>query len=204
VTVDAAGFVGLRVDPTVAREVASEYIDAPTFGRRRHVRAAYAQLITESDRLFRRITSPDRPDRVRIMFTTCQVPYADAHELIVSVRDHQVLEVTTTAAETDRRHPLMGNEAGGAYDRFRGVHDVLGHARLQLGFDRDGEFAIWRWQERFHSRPARQALATELHGQHSVRWTTGDLAEPKAILLDPRLLRRSRESGDPTRASDTG
>ena len=197
------GFVGRRVDPTVAREVASQYIDAPSLGHRRHVRAAYAQLVLESDRLFEQITSPHRPHRVRIVFTTCPTPYADAHELIASVRDHRMLEVTTTAAEPDRRHPLMGDEAGGAYDRFRGVHDVLGHARLQLGFDRDGEFAVWRSQERFHSRLARQALATELHGQHSVRWTTGDLAEPKAILLDPRLLRRSRESGDPTRGSGT-
>jgi hypothetical protein len=85
----------------------------------------------------------------------------------------------------------MGNDRGGAYDRFRSVHDVLGHARLRLGFDRDGEFAVWRSQERFHGPLARRALATELHGRHSVLWTTGELAEPKAILLDPRLLRRS-------------
>jgi hypothetical protein len=38
---------------------------------------------------------------------------------------------------------------------------------------------------------SRWALATELHGQHSVLWTTGRLAQPKAILLDPRVLRRS-------------
>ena len=85
----------------------------------------------------------------------------------------------------------MGNDLGGSYDRFRGVHDVLGHARHRLGFDRDGEFAAWRSQGRFHSPLARWPLATELHGQHSVLWTTGDLAQPKAILLAPRLLRRS-------------
>ena len=80
----------------------------------------------------------------------------------------------------------------GEYDRFRAVHDVLGHAGLGLGFDRHGEFAVWLYQERFHSPPARRALATELHGQHSVYWTTGHMAEPKAVLLDPELLRRSR------------
>jgi hypothetical protein len=68
---------------------------------------------------------------------------------------------------------------------------VLGHARLRVGFDRDGQFAALRYQDRFHSPLARWALATELHGQHGVLWTTGDLAEPKAILLAPRLLRRS-------------
>ena len=60
-----------------------------------------------------------------------------------------------------------------------------------MGFDRDGEFAAWRHQERLHTPLARQALATELHGRHSVCWTTGQFAEPKAVLLDPRLIRRA-------------
>jgi hypothetical protein len=181
----------VHVDSAAAHEVAAAYLDTPS---RRHplVMAAYAQLVTESDLLFEWITSPDRPGRVQIVFTTCPQPYASAWELIESVRDDRVLEVATVATQHDRRHPLMGSDVvGGAYDRFRGVHDVLGHARLQLGFDRDGEFAVWRSQERFHSPLARWALATELHGQHSVLWTTGELAEPKAVLLDPRALRRS-------------
>ena len=179
-----------HVDPASAREVAAAYVGTPNRPCPL-VAAAYAQLVIESDQLFRRLTAPDRPDWVHIAFTTCPAPYASAQELISSVRHDRLLEVATIAAKPDRRHPLMGCEVGGAYDRFRGVHDVLGHARLQLGFDRDGEFATWRSQERFHGPLARRALATELHGQHSVLWTTGDLAEPKAILLDPRLLRRS-------------
>jgi hypothetical protein len=90
----------------------------------------------------------------------------------------------------------MGNAVGGSYDRFRAVHDVLGHARLQLGFDRDAEFSAWRAQELFHSPLARRALATELHGQHSVRWTTGEFAAPKATLLDESLVRHSRRSAN--------
>jgi len=180
----------VRVDPAAAHAVAAAYIGTPTT-RCPLVTAAYARLVAESDRLFRQLTAPDRPDRVRIVFTTCAAPYADDRELIGSVRRDRVLEVTTVAIKRDRQHPLIGNDLGGAYDRFRGVHDVLGHARLGLGFDRDGEFACWRSQERFHGPLARWALATELHGQHSVYWTTGQLAEPKAILLDPGLLERS-------------
>jgi hypothetical protein len=180
-----------HVDPAAARDVAAAYADTPSSPRDPLVVAAYTQLVAESDRLFRRITSPDQPDPVDIVFTTCPAPYADAGELIASVRNDRRLEVAAVATQHDERHPLMGCEAGGAYDRFRGVHDVLGHARLRLGFDRDGELAVWRSQERFHSPLARRALATELHGQHSVLWTTGQLARPKAILLDPRLLRRS-------------
>ncbi|MGH2394470.1 MAG: hypothetical protein ACRDGH_13455, partial [Candidatus Limnocylindria bacterium] len=107
----------------------------------------------------------------------------------------RVVEVTTAAGDPDRRHPLMDSGMGGAYDRFRAVHDTLGHARLGLGFDRDAEFAVWLWPERFHSPLARRALATELHGQHSVRWTTGEVAEPKAGLLHPGLLSRTRALG---------
>jgi hypothetical protein len=182
--------VTARVDPAAAHEIAAAYIDTPSRPRP-GVAAAYAQLATESDRFFRRITSPDRPDRVHVAFTACPTPYATASELIESVRHDRVLEVVAAATEPDGHHPLMGCEVGGAYDRFRAVHDVVGHARLRLGFDRDGEFTAWRSQERFHSPLARRALATELHGRHSVRWTTGELAEPKAIILDPRLVRRS-------------
>jgi hypothetical protein len=182
--------VNAGVDPAAARDVAAAYVDTPSRPRP-VVERSYAQLTTESDRIFRRITSPDRPDRVRVAFTRCATPYATAWELIESVRRDRVLEVVAVATQPDNGHPLMGCEVGGAYDRFRAVHDIVGHARLRLGFDRDGEFATWRAQERFHSPLAGRALATELHGRHSVRWTTGDLAEPKAILLDPRLVRRS-------------
>jgi hypothetical protein len=179
-----------RVDPAAARDVAAAYVDTPT-RTDPLVAAAYSQLVAESDHLFRRLTSPDRLDRVRIAFTACPAPYADAWELIDSVRHDQLLEVATVATDRDRQHPLMGNEIGGPYDRFRAVHDLLGHARPRLGFDRDGEFAAWRLQDRLHSPLARRALATELHGQHSVLWTTGDVARPNAILLDPRVVRRS-------------
>jgi hypothetical protein len=196
-----SGLVDRRVDPAAAHDVAAAYLDAP--GRRNPLIAtAYARLVAESDRLFQRITSPARPDAVRVDFTTCPRPYDGAHELIRSVADDRVLEVSTVAADPDRRHPLMGSEVGGAYDRFRAVHDILGHARLGLGFDRHGEYAVWLSQERFHSPLARRALATELHGQHSVYWTTGEMAEPKAVLLDAGLLRRSRLRGRTARRVD--
>jgi len=181
----------VRVDQTVAREVAAAYLDAP-HRRDPLTESAFAQLVIETDQLFRRITRPSRPDALRVFFTTCESPYRDAHELITSVKLFRTLEITTVAVDPDRRHPLMSNDRGGDYDRFRAVHDALGHGRLRLGFDRDGEFAVWLSQERFHSRLARRALGTELHGQHSVRWTTGEIAEPKAMLLEESLLRRAR------------
>jgi hypothetical protein len=181
--------MSLLVDPVVAADVAAAHESAPRMGDP-FALAAYGQLSRESDRLFEFVTEARRP--VRIFFTTSTWPYRDADELITSIRRDRVLEVTTIAREPDRLHPVMGCEVGGAYDRFRAVHDVLGHGYLDVGFDRDGEYAAWLYQERFHSPLARHALATELRGEHSVRWTTGDLPEHKAAVLDERLIRRSR------------
>src|SRR5262245_43963014 len=136
----------LRVDEAVAREVAATYVDAASDGEAVTV-AAFAQLVRETDRLFTWITQPNRRNALCVRFTTCDNPYRDAQELIAAVRESRTLEVTTVAVDRDRRHPLMGNELGGSYDRFRAVHDALGHARLRLGFDRDGEFTVWRAQE---------------------------------------------------------
>jgi hypothetical protein len=187
--------MNLTVDHAVAHEVAAAYLD----GTDRHDEvtvAAFDALVTEADQLFRWITDPSRPNAVQVCFTRLENPYRDADELISSVTKFRLLEISTVAAEASRRHSLMGNERGGSYDRFRAVHDALGHAALRRGFDRDGEYAAWRVQERFHSPLARRALASELHGQHSVRWTTGEVAEPKAILLDDALLQRARRRDD--------
>jgi hypothetical protein len=115
--------------------------------------------------------------------------------MLAAVRLSRLLEVTTTAATPERHHPLMDCSRGGSYDRFRAVHDLVGHVIPQLGFSRDEEYTAWLLQHQLHHRLARWALATELHGENSVLWTTGELAEHKAILLDQRLLRASRRAG---------
>jgi hypothetical protein len=111
--------------------------------------------------------------------------------MIQAVRRSHLLEVASVAGRPERHHPLLGSELGGCYDRFRAVHDLLGHVESGHGFDRDGEYAAWLLQHRLHTGLARWALATELHGENSVLWTTGEFAEHKATLLDPGLLRRS-------------
>jgi hypothetical protein len=171
-------------DPDAARDVADAHHAAPRRGGA-GCDAAYARLVEETDRLFRLLD-------VDVVFTASEHPYDGADELIRSVQDDRLLEVTSVAWERARAHPLLGCDVGGEYDRFRAVHDVLGHGFLGVGFDRDGEYATWRYQERFHSPLARRALATELHGEHSVRWTTGELPEHKAVLLDERTVARSR------------
>jgi hypothetical protein len=130
---------------------------------------------------------------------------ADAHRAAPRVSGPEtVAAYGQIIEETDRLFHLlavdvvftMSSQVGGAYDRFRAVHGVLGHGHLGVGFDRDGAYATWRFQERRHSPVARRALATELHAEHSVRWTTGELAEHKAVLLDERIVARFRAGLD--------
>ena len=187
-----------ELDPAAAAEVAAAHQEAPAVGGAL-ARAAYAQLISETDQIFMRLTQA--PRSVRIFFTTCAMPYRDADELITSITRDRVVEITTATQARDRLHPLMGCEIGGEYDRFRAVHDILGHGLLNVGFDRDGEYAAWRSQERHHTALARRALATELHAEHSVCWTTGAMAEHKAALLDQRLIEKSRIGARPGSAT---
>jgi hypothetical protein len=153
-------------------------------------RAAYRQLERQTDRQFAALTDPGGPYRITVASTGVATPYADAGELIASVLASRTLEVTT--ARADRPHPLLGGEAGSAYYRFRAVHDLVGHVATGYGFDADGEYSAWLVQRRLYTGLARWAAATELHGEISALWATGQFAEHKAVLLDPHLLGRRR------------
>jgi hypothetical protein len=180
-----------RVDPAIAREVAAALAEAPRISRSPMVAAAYDELSSQSDAFLATLTDRDGPYGVRVALTSSARPYDSDAELIQAVRRERVLEVTPAARDAGRRHPVLGCEVGGAYDRFRAVHDLVGHVGLGFGFGRDGEYAAWLSQDRLYRGLARWALATELHGEHSVLWVTGQLAEHKAALLDPDLLRRA-------------
>jgi hypothetical protein len=151
------------------------------------VAMAYQQLETQTDQQFAALTDPRGPYRFTVVGTSVITPYSDAGELIASVLASRTLEVTTSAA--DRAHPLLDGEVGGAYYRFRAVHDLVGHVATGYGFDRDGEYSAWLLQRSRYTGLARWAAATELHGEISALWATSEFPEHKAVLLDPQLLR---------------
>jgi len=150
------------------------------------VALAYRQLEMQTDRQFAALTDPQGPYRITVVGTSQVTPYSDAEELAASVLTSRTLEVTTSAA--DRAHPLLGGEVGGAYYRFRAVHDLIGHVATGYGFDRDGEYSAWLVQRNLYTGLARWAAATELHGEISALWTTHQFAEHKAVLLDSHLV----------------
>jgi hypothetical protein len=175
-----------RVDELAARRVAAAYLAGDGVSSGPLVRRAYVELATQADALLAAVV---RRTGVRLAWTRVETPYAHDDELIASVRTTGVLEVP--GIDPDRAHPVLGGATGGRYDRLRALHDLVGHVLPGFGFDRDGELSAWHAQDRLHLGLARWALATELHAHHSVLWTTGHLAQPRPLLLDPRLLRPS-------------
>ena len=185
--------VGLhRIDFEHAHVVADAFLDAPRSSPGALVRAAYAELGDQADRWFARLTDHRGRTPVRVEFTRCPEPYASGEELSTRVRSEGVLELCPAYLDRDRHHPLLDVSIGGAYDRFRAVHDIVSHARLGFSFDRHGEFSAWLAEDRMYTGLARWALATELHAEHSVLWTTGTLAAHKATLLPAGLVEASR------------
>ena len=152
------------------------------------VALAYRRLEMQTDQQFAALTDSRGPYRIAVVGTSEATPYSDAGELIASVLASRTLEVTTSPA--DRAHPLLDGEVGGAYYRFRAVHDLIGHVATRYGFDRDGEYSAWLVQRTFYTGIARWAAATELHGEISTLWATGQVAEHKAMLLDRHVLGR--------------
>ncbi len=177
-----------RVDSEQAHLVANAFVAAPSIPSDPTVRAAYAELRDQAGSWFARLTTDHARRPIRAVFTRCREPYADAQELSESVRFNQVLEIFPAAYGLDRQHPLLEASVGGAHDCLRAVHDIVSHGWLRYSFDRDGEFSAWHVEHCMYTGLARWALATELHAQHSVLWTSGELADFKATLLSPDLL----------------
>lgn len=169
-------------------EVGEWYLTTRSRADDPQVIAAYAQLQLETDRLFAAVARAHGPHAVRIVFTRCRQPYGCDRDLIAAVRSQRILEITTAAATAGRIHPQLGCGFGGGFDRFRAIHDLLGHAIPGFGFDLGSEIAAWRVQSRMHGRQARLALATELLGVNSARRVIGDTPELKAMVFEPSLL----------------
>jgi hypothetical protein len=181
IQVDASSGSG----PSTAVMVGEWYLHSRSAHRDAQVIEAYRQLQVETDRLFALLTRGSCPWAVRVVFTRCARPYESDKELTFAVRANGTLEMTSAAAAGERLHPLFDCGFGGAFDRFRAVHDFIGHVWYGYGFDLDDEYGAWSAQDRLHSGLARFALATELYGVNAARGVTGEAADLRALLLAP-------------------
>jgi hypothetical protein len=175
------------LEPSAAITVGEWYLQSPSAHRDARVIEAYRQLRAETDRLFTLITRGACHGPIRVAFTRCTKPYESDEELIVAVRSNGTLEITSAAIADERLHPLFGCEFDGAFDRFRAVHDIIGHVWCGYGFNLDDECAAWNAQDLLHGDLARLALATELYGVNAARAVIGEAPALRALLLTPPL-----------------
>jgi hypothetical protein len=173
------------IDPSTAVMVGEWYLHTQRGHRNPQVIGAYRQLQAETDHLFALFTRHAYHPTIRHVFTRCVRPYESDHELILAARTNGTLEITSVATAGERLHPLLDCEFGGAFDRFRAVHDLIGHAWNGYGFELDDECAAWNAQDLLHSELARLALATELYGVIAARGFLGAAPELRALLLEP-------------------
>ncbi len=169
-------------------DLAAWHRDSPSKERGPLVRAAYSALAVQTDSLFHFLTDSKRPGSVEVRFTNAKRPYDSDRQLIDAVRTDRILEVVATASDKCRLHPLLGNDRGGSYDRFRAVHDIVGHAIGRNGFDPHGEYMAWYFQDRQYRGLARLALFSELRAEHAVLRTTGQVSEHKAVIAPGPFL----------------
>ena len=170
---------------TAAATVGAWYLRSRSDHHDSEVIEAYRQLELESDHLYAVLTQDTGRWTVRVAFTRCARPYENEEELIQAVRGNGVLEIPSAVAAGTRMHPLLDCGFGGAFDRFRAVHDLIGHAWCGYGFGLDDECEAWCFQDRLHSGLARFALATELYGVNAARSIVGEAPELRALLLTP-------------------
>ncbi len=190
------GLVDVTSEVAQSTVVGEWYLGSPSGHRDARVIAAYRQLQVETDHLYTLITRHTARHAMRVAFTRCVQPYESDEELIAAVRAEGTLEITSAALMRERLHPLFGCEFGGPFDRFRAVHDLIGHAWCGYGFDLHDECAAWIVQDRLHSGLARLALAAELYGVNAARGIVGEAPELRALLLKPPTT-MSTGSGTP-------
>lgn len=176
-----------RVAASTPATVGEWYLHSRSAHREAQVIEAYRQLQGETDRLFTLLTGGGCDKAIRVAFTRCAQPYESDQELIVAVRTNGTLEITSAAATGERLHPLFDCAFGGAFDRFRAVHDLIGHAWCGYGFTLDDECAAWNAQDRLHGGLARFAFATEIYGVNAARAVIGEAPDLRALLPAPSL-----------------
>jgi hypothetical protein len=176
-----------------ASDIAAWHLQSASTSDDPRIAAAYRQLQQQTDCLFRVLTDHSRPHCIRVSFTFVRRPYDSDQELIAAIVNERRLEVTVASSDQNRLHPALDCCPGGPYDRFRAVHDIVGHGFGLRGFDAEGEYSAWQFHNDLCSGLAQLALATELRGEYAVLTQTGECAEHKALIFPPALVLRENE-----------
>ena len=114
--------------------------------------------------------------------------FAELHDDFVANRRVKVMKTSVTGGAAYVDDPATGRRVLAGFDestndKFRAVHDTLGHLGTGRGFDRHGEEAAYLAHRSMFPEELWGVLASELRGQNAFLTTRGDFPEQKLGLL---------------------
>jgi len=129
----------------------------------RSMRRSYDALTRSVDEQYAHITTPKEQGGAGITVeVTHENPYSHPREMSEDIAKNRRLRVLST--ESTGGHSLWTNEQN---DRFRAVHDALGHLAIGRDFSRHGEEAAYESHATTMPREAHRALAAETRAQNA-------------------------------------
>lgn len=177
-------FRSVIAHPDMTNRVANAYDSLPEHDK--SAEGSFRAMREDTNRQFEFMTAARKHGGMGMNFEVSpHDPYPGVTgpaDMMRDVRENNRIKVMSTA--TTGGHPFFSDEEN---DRFRGVHDVFGHAGTGRGFDRHGEEAAFLSHRTMFSPAARPALASETRGQNSSFIKNGDFG-PQKIALLPRTL----------------
>ncbi len=168
----------VAVDPIKREKIASQYDRMPVLDEK--AKKSYDQLAKILDNQYSALVAMG----IRFEFVD-EDPYASFYEMREDFLRNRRLKVMRTSVTGS--HPYWNDATN---DKFRAVHDVLGHLATGRGFDRHGEEAAYQAHKLTMPAEVHGALAMETRGQNSFLIERGDFPPQKAGILPDDMIKK--------------
>ena len=187
-----------KVDPSLHQTIAQHYERTPSMHNDPATQQSYAALMRtvndQADFLKSKGYTMDvvKNPTIQSIYETPEAMHNDVLKnkhlsVNASTVDQANLPPGQSTVVPGQMHPLLTNEEN---DRFRWVHDILGHTPTRSGFDLAGEEQAFRNHAATMPPEALPALAAETRGQTATYFhgsRPGTFVEQKAMMLPPEL-----------------
>lgn len=168
----------VAIDPDRRQKIVSQYDRMPVLDEK--AKKAYDQFAGELDRQFKFLEEQG----IKFEFVD-EDPYKTFYEMHQDFLQNRRLKVMKTSVTGS--HPYWSNTTN---DKFRAVHDVLGHLVTGRGFDRHGEEAAYQAHKLTLPVQVHGALAMETRGQNAFLIERGDFPPQKAGILPDEMIKK--------------
>ena len=168
----------VALDPNRRQKIVSQYDRMPVLDEK--AKKAYDQFAGELDRQFKFLEEQG----IKFEFVDDD-PYKSFYEMHADFIRNRRLKVMKTSVTGS--HPYWSDATN---DKFRAVHDVLGHLATGRGFDRHGEEAAYQAHKLTLPAEVHGALAMETRGQNAFLIERGDFPPQKAGVLPDDMIKK--------------